>query len=139
MKHLLYFSVFLLLFGCSSNPSEKTLPLLNGYWEIKKVTFPDGTTKEYKASMTIDYIEIDNNKGFKKKMQPKFDGTYTTTNDTEYFSILNSDGALAMVYKNNLSEWKEQIKTISENSFSVLSEENVTYTYNRYQPINIQK
>ena len=31
---------------------------LNGYWEIEKVTFPNGETKDYSVSTTIDYIEL---------------------------------------------------------------------------------
>jgi len=88
MKHLLYFSLIFIFLGCSNSVSKEDLQNLNGYWEIEKVVFPNGETKDFKVSTTIDYIETEMSKGFRKKMQPKFDGTYTTSNDAELFTIL---------------------------------------------------
>ena len=90
MKPLATVFVILLLFGCSSKVDQASLPLLNGYWEIEKVVFPDGSTKSYEVNASIDFIEIDGQKGFRKKMQPQFDGTFTTSDDAEQFTVITT-------------------------------------------------
>lgn len=135
-------SILLILFiltGCSKMVSKEDLTQLNGYWEIDKVIFHDGSTKDYKVNTNVDYIEISDFKGFRKKMQPKFDGSYTTSNDAEPFSILETNGIFKMYYKTNFSDWEEKIISISENNFSVKTKNGITYSYRRFQPINIEK
>ena len=58
-----YFYVLLLLIGlisCTSKPSKEAILKINGYWEIEKVTFPDGNKKEYQVNEFIDFIFIKN-------------------------------------------------------------------------------
>lgn len=133
--------VFIILFfvACTNSVSEEKLNQLNGYWEIVSVEFPDGQKKTYTVNPSIDYIELKNMQGFKKKMHPKFDGTYDTSNDAELFIILEKEGVFLISYKNNLSAWEEQLITLENNSFSIVNEDNITYSYKRFEPINIQK
>ncbi|NJB72276.1 hypothetical protein GGR42_002767 [Saonia flava] len=132
--------LILILTGCSQKKiTHEDLTHLNGYWEIDTVTFPDGTTKEYKVNTSVDYIEINSLKGYRKKMHPKFDGTFSTSNDAEQFTILETKDGFIMFYKTNLSDWEEQIVDVSQNHFSVKNKENVTYIYKRFLPINIEK
>ncbi|SHJ40950.1 hypothetical protein SAMN04487911_12027 [Arenibacter nanhaiticus] len=137
MRNLVVIFVLIIASSCSTKVSKADLNLLNGYWEIKKVTFPDGSTKAYTVNTSIDYIELKDTEGFRKKMYPKFDGTYETSNDAEYFSIYEKDGVFTLHYKTDLSEWQEQVISISENSFTVSNRENTHYQYKRFQPINI--
>lgn len=136
MKKLIYLS-FLFFVACQSEVSKEDLKQLNGYWEIKTVVFPDGTTKEYKSSSTVDYFEIENLKGFRKKVQPKLNGTYDTSNDAELFTIVKKERGFQMVYKNELSEWSETLLSLHETSFSVVNKEGVRYDYNRFEPIEL--
>ncbi|MCK0188621.1 lipocalin family protein [Arenibacter sp. F20364] len=115
------------------------LSYLNGYWEIEKVTFPDGSEKEYTVNTSIDYIEVKDQKGFRKKVQPNFNGNYHTSNDAEMFSIYENNGVFTLDYKTDLSEWHEKIISLSENSFTVLSEENIKYRYRKFEPINLEQ
>ncbi|VAW18141.1 hypothetical protein MNBD_BACTEROID03-330 [hydrothermal vent metagenome] len=139
MKKILWSMMIFLFVGCSTPVSKTELENLNGYWEIEKVTFANGETKNYKINTVIDYIELKNLKGFRKKMQPKFDGSYTTSNDTEFFSIVETDGSFELHYKTEMSEWEERILRISQNSFSVINEDTLTYTYKRFQPIKVNE
>ena len=139
MKQLLSFGIIFLLIGCSNWVSKENLKNLNGYWEIEQVVFSNGENKKFKVSTTIDYIEMDSLKGFRKKMQPKFDGSYTTSNDAELFTIVEKDGHFEFYYKNELSEWTEKITRLSENNFSVVNQDTITYLYKRFIPINIKK
>ena len=130
--------VALLLFvGCISKVDPASLPLLNGYWEIEKVVFPDGNTKTYEVNTSIDFIEINGKEGFRKKMQPQFNGTYNTSNDAEQFTILWGKNALIIKYSNAEISWEETLLSLSEERFEVISETGVTYHYKRYKPIEL--
>jgi hypothetical protein len=125
--------------ACQNKVDQLDLPLLNGYWEIEKVTFPDGSEKEYTVNTSVDYIEVTDQKGFRKKVQPNFNGTYVTSNDAEMFTIHENEGVFTLNYKTDLSEWREKIISLSKNNFTVLSEENIKYQYKKFEPINIEQ
>ena len=38
-----------------------------------------------------------------------------------------------------MSEWKEKIKSVPADRFSVINRDTLTYTYKRFQPINAKK
>lgn len=138
MRYVYFFIAAIGLIGCQNKVNQLDLPFLNGYWEIEKVSFPDGTEKEYTVNTSVDYIEINDLKGYRKKVQPKFNGTYDTSNDAEMFTIYEKDGVFTINYATDLSEWHEKIVSLSENSFTVLSEDNLKYQYKRFEPINIE-
>lgn len=127
------------MIGCSDTVSKKELNLLNGYWEISRVSFRDGNIKEYNVSTIVDFIKIDSLKGFRKKVQPRLDGTFDTSDDAEFFSILEHNGAFIFHYKNDLSEWKETILEISKDIFSVSNEAGIVYEYKRFKPIKVKE
>jgi hypothetical protein len=129
----------LVVMGCAAEVSKEAIPQLNGYWEIKEVVFPDGQAKEYTMSTTIDYIQVEGFKGFRKKVQPKFDGTFDTSNDAEFFSVQEREGGLIMFYKTELSEWAERLVQLDENHFSVVNEARIRYEYERFSPIDIKE
>ncbi|MDF4204203.1 hypothetical protein PXD56_14610 [Maribacter sp. SA7] len=134
-KLLIIFS--LILISCSSKIDKNQLHLLNGYWEIKEVTLKDGVKKEYSINSTIDYIQLDSLKGFRKKVEPKFNGTFETSNDAEPFTIRISNDSIFMSYNNDSNTWEEVLTQLSEESFKVKNNQGITYTYNKFEPINI--
>jgi hypothetical protein len=136
---LVIICLVLLSYACSNTIAEKELPLLNGYWEIEKVTFPDGQTKDYTINESIDYIQLEQLKGFRKKVKPTFNGTYITNDDAEYFTIFKKENHYFFNYKNELSDWTESLQTLTKDHFSVTNEDDITYLYKRYEPINISK
>lgn len=137
MLRLFYIALIFIMLGCSKQLSEADLVHLNGYWEIENVTFADGSTKAYTINTTVDYIEIDSLKGYRKKVKPKFDGTYDTSNDAEFFTIEMKGDSFVLQYKNDLSEWMESLTKLSQTNFTVVGEDNTTYHYRRYEPIDI--
>lgn len=139
MRKWLYLVLFLCFLACSERISVSDLNYINGYWEIQEVKFPNGKTKEYDVNMTIDYFELDNLQGFRKKVQPKFDGTFSTSSDAESFQINEKDGLFWMRYKNDLSIWEEQIIEINKTRMVVKNEEGLSYHYRRFQTINIKE
>ncbi|RDY61071.1 hypothetical protein [Flagellimonas nanhaiensis] len=140
MKHVSFFLVFLMVWGCKEESvSTSDLHFLNGYWEINTVEFPDGNEKQYKVNPNIDFIYLENEKGFRKKVQPKFDGTYTTNNDSEVLAVHNQNGSITLRYKNGNNEWEEKLTQLDSLSFSVVNQEGLKYSYKRFQPISIPK
>lgn len=130
--------LLLVLMGCRPPISAEALSQLNGYWEIERVTFPNGQTKEFGAATTIDYIEVTKMTGFRKKVQPKIDGTFETSNDAERFKITAGANGFELQYTGRTDEtWREDLIELSENRFSVTNHDGLTYTYKRYEPLNL--
>lgn len=140
MARILFFLSILMAWGCqeSSIPKEN-LRYLNGYWEIAKVEFPDGTKKEYGVNPTIDFIQLENGTGFRKKMQPSFDGTYKTSHDVEQLAVGQTGNIFILRYSSEFSDWEETLVQVDSTSFSVVNQEGVTYSYKRFEPIKIPK
>lgn len=137
MRKWLLQVVVLLSIGCADKVALDDTPQLNGYWEIKQVVFPDGTTKDYTLGTTVDYIQLTGSNGFRKKVQPKIDGTFDTSNDAERFTITAQDENIQMNYKTEWSEWKETLSSLDHNTFSVINEAGIRYKYQRFEPIKV--
>src|SRR6056297_3431231 len=138
MRRILSFLLILMFWGCNdSSVNENDLHYLNGYWEISEVEFPDGSIKEYGMNPSIDFIQLKDDNGYRKKMKPKFDGTYDTSKDVEGFTISNANETIILRYSTELSEWEEKLAQLDSLTFSVTNEEGVTYKYKRFEPIKI--
>ncbi len=138
MKNIFFILVMLLTLSCSNNPEDQ-LKHLNGYWEIDEVVMPDGAQRDYKISETIDYIEIsDSMTGFRKKLQPKFDGSYITTSNAEALTIAIENDSLQIFYKTPYAQWQETVLNATEEQLIIESEDHIRYVYKRYQPIVIE-
>ena len=138
MRSVPFLIVLTLLFGCNSIIEKEQLRNLNGYWEIFEVEFPNGQKKKYGISTTIDYIELNDTIGFRKKVQPQLSGSYITSNDAERFEIYENNGVLKMVYGQGTQQWEAVITSIEEHSFSVQHMDGKIYYYKRYEPLNLQ-
>ena len=130
--------LLILLASCGETVTKDSLQLLNGYWEITEVTLANKQQKIYKVNSTVDYIEVSNLKGFKKKVHPKLDGTFNASDDAEPFTIVEKEGLFIFTYKNDFSEWEEELVSLGKNSFTVVNQEDITYSYKRYEPLNIK-
>jgi len=138
MKRILSLVLILFLWSCDeSSVNKDDLHYLNGYWEISEVEFPDGSIKEYGMNTSIDFIQLKEDKGYRKKMKPQFDGTYDTSKDVENFEVSNINETFTLRYKNEFSEWEEKLVQLDSVSFSVINQEGVTYKYKRFEPIKI--
>lgn len=138
MKKLIPLFITMVFFACKKEGvSEADVHFLNGYWEISEVKFPDGAVKNYGINQNIDFIHLENGEGYRKKMQPKLNGTFTTSNAMEYFTLAPTKEAITLLYKSDFSEWEEQLVHIDSLTFSVTNSEGVRYTYKRFEPIKI--
>ena len=125
--------------ACGKNP-ESFIPHLNGYWEIDEVTLADGSTRDYNYNDTVDYLNItDSLTGFRKKLKPSFDGTYTTSDDAESLKVKIENDSLNIYYATPYATWKETVLNATEDQLLIINDQNIRYLYKRFEPITVEK
>ncbi|WP_300437163.1 lipocalin family protein [Christiangramia sp.] len=136
MKRLIFiFSIFALV-SCSQNDPQEQLKNLNGYWQIEKVEIENDSVVEYSLSQFIDYIEIQDSTGFRKKLKPKIDGGFIkASNDSEKITAKIEDNKLILYYSTPFDEWQEEILEANEEELVILNKDNKKYYYQRYKPL----
>ena len=127
-----------LLISCTTSVNQSSLKNLNGYWEVEKVVFPDGSEKILPPSETHDYYEFKQNKGFRKKVTPLVTGNYLVNDLKDEFVVVQKEGVFSMNYKTFLSKWSEQIKSIDTDHLVLESEEHYQYYYKRPQAFSVK-
>lgn len=126
------------LTSCSFN-DKVDLNHLDGYWEIKLVTFKDGNKKEYTFSDTIDFLSFtDSLTGIRKKMKPNFSGYFESSKDSERFEIKRENDSVNIYYQTPFDSWKETILELTENKLVVSNQKGAIYSYVRYESITIE-
>lgn len=130
-KLFVLFFLGTIVVSCKQTITETDLQYLNGYWEIEKVTLPDGDTKEYKVNETIDYFQIAQKKGFRSKVMPQVDGSYLTNDIKESVQVRLKDGSATLHYKTTYAKWNEEIITLSKDHFVVKNAQDLEYHYKR--------
>jgi hypothetical protein len=139
MKSIFFYLFVVFIFtSCQDKVSKESLSMINGYWEIQKVEFPNHEKKEYTVNETVDFIEWKNEKGFRKKVTPQLDGTYLTNDEFETIQIKDSSGHFYLFYQTKYSKWKEQIQVLTDSILIVKNEQGFEYHYKRFKPISIQ-
>jgi hypothetical protein len=135
-KHLYLLFLLTVITACKSSIQEGEISRLEGYWEITKVVFQDGTTKPYTVNTTVDYIGIDGFNGYIKKMKPGLNGRYQTSNKAAQFKLIQKDGLWEMHFE---GDQKSTLSLLELDSleYAVKDQGQVRYYYKRYEPINI--
>jgi hypothetical protein len=128
------FGIFLVLASCNTGPSQEKINNLNGYWEIKKAELPEGISKEFRFSELVDYIQLENKTGFRKKVRPQLDGSFITSEDRENFSVKIENDSINLYYTTPYNTWKETLLTSEENEIKILNPRGIIYTYKRFTP-----
>lgn len=137
MKKLITLLLISALLSCSKNP-ESYIEHLQGYWEIDEVTLPDGSKRDYNYNETIDFFNItDSLTGFRKKLMPNFDGSFSTSDDAESITLVIEDDSLNIYYKTAFSEWKETVLKATETELIIQNQNQLRYTYTRYKPLDL--
>lgn len=136
-------SAFLFLFvlvmaSCSKKVEKADFGQMNGYWEIEKVIMPDGSEKDYTVNQTIDFFEINDTVGFRKKVMPQFDGTYRTNDMSEKLTIGQKDGKTIISYTTEYAKWQEELITVDDDELVVKNQHNIEYHYKKPEPFTIK-
>jgi len=135
-KQLYLFLLLTIITACKSTIQEGEISQLEGYWEITKVVFQDGTTKPYTVNTTIDYIDINGLKGYIKKMKPGLNGRYQTSNKAAQFKLLLKNEVWEMHFEGDLNSTLKLLE-LDSLEYAVKDQGQVRYYYKRYEPINI--
>lgn len=137
MSRILTLIIALFLVSCSDNP-DKMLTHLNGYWEISKAEMNDGFEKDYNFNASIDYIMVnDSLKGFRKKLSPNFDGSFTTSQDAEAIEVKIENDSLNLYYSTPYAKWKETVLEANETHLKIVNFKKDVYLYKRYVPLDL--
>ncbi len=134
---LLLCAVCSAVFSCNSPNPESYKTYINGYWEIERVLLRDGTEKKYSFNQTIDFFEVKDSVGIRKKVQPRIDGSFIVTKDSETFILKVENDSLRLLYNTPLDSWKETIVSAKESQIIIKNEGGNTYFYKRYKKIEL--
>ena len=135
MKKFASLLLLLTLFAsCDTTPSEEKIANLNGYWEIKTAEMPDGSIKEFRFSEMVDYIVVENNEGFRKKVRPQLGGTFITSDDEELLEVKVENDSINLYYSTPYNSWKETLLSSGEDEIVVKNQHGIIYTYKEFTP-----
>lgn len=135
MKQLITLSFFVLLMRCKSDVST-FIPFVEGYWEIVSVTKDQKKVKDYKMSGSVDYFKVNSDlSGYRKKVTPRFDGTFEMSQDRSEFILSIEDSNLWIIYANNKVVYREQIRRANNSSLILSNADGFVYTYKPYEPL----
>lgn len=123
-----------LYISCDTTSSEEKIANLNGYWEISTAEREDGSIKEFRYSEMVDYIVVENNKGFRKKVRPQLGGTFITSDDEELLEVKLENDSINLYYTTPYNKWKETLLSSKEEEIVVKNQHGITYTYKRFIP-----
>ena len=115
-------------FSCNSK-TEIQPKKLNGYWEISKVTKENGEKIDYGFNTTIEFFEMKNNKGIRKKIYPKLEGKYQADILADSIFITQQEGIFILEIKNNLWKTSEEINILNDSVFGYTSKNGIEYLY----------
>lgn len=137
MKKTVALLLILVLSSCHQKITQKDISKLNGYWEIEKVAFADGTEKKYSYNEAFDYFQLKANKGFRKKVMPQLDGRFLVNNQSEKIEITFENYKAYINYTTPYAKWKEEVDTLTDDKLVVTNIAKATYHYKKTAPINI--
>ncbi len=137
MKKLFFVLLLALCTACTKEDPNSFKKHINGYWEIDRVVLSTGEKKEYNFNQSIDFFELKDTIGTRKKVQPKIDGNFIITRDSETFVVKIENDSLRMYYTTPLDSWKETVISAKENQIIIKNEAGNMYFYKRYQKIEL--
>ena len=137
MKKTVALLLLLVLSSCHQKITQKDISKLNGYWEIEKVAFADGTEKKYSYNEAFDYFQLKANKGFRKKVMPQLDGRFLVNNQSEKIEITFENDKAYINYTTPYAKWKEEVDALTDDKLVVTNVAKATYHYKKTAPVNI--
>ena len=130
--------VIITLFGLIfySCDEKKNLQYINGYWEINSVMIEGKEIKNYPFSGTVDYFIIDEkNKGFRKKVKPKIDGSFEINMHEINFEIEMKKNEIYLVYGKG-KNFVESVIKLDSTKMILKNMDGYVYEYKRFLPNN---
>ncbi len=135
-KYLVYSIIFVVI-SCSKPDPESYIKHINGYWEIEKVITADGVEIHYNFNQSIDFFEIKDSLGIRKKLQPQLSGSFITTKSNEIFRLEIENDSLRLYYKTPLDQWRETVVSAKEKQIILKNEAGNLYFYKPYKKMEL--
>lgn len=123
------------IISCNNQDPEEKIPHLEGYWEIEKVEFSRDSIRSYTFNETVDFLDLEDGTGFRKKVRPQLDGSFQVTNDAEQMEVKIEDKSLYLIYTTPYDTWKEKVLKAEENYLQLENERGIIYHYKRFEPL----
>ena len=87
-------------------------------------------------SGSVDYFNVNTDlTGFRKKVTPKFDGTFEISQHISKFNLIVEDRHLWLIYSNNNVSYREEIIRANNSSLIISNSDGFIYTYKPYEPL----
>jgi len=134
MRKLASLLLLFICLGCDTSTSEEKIANLNGYWEITSAEMADGSIREFRYSEMVDYIVVEDNVGFRKKVRPQLGGTFITSEDQEMLEVKVENDSINLYYTTPYNSWKETLLSSEEDEIVVKNQHGITYTYKKFTP-----
>ena len=126
--------LIILFFFIISCDKQINLDLINGYWEIVSVSKNNEFVKEYPFSNAVDFFIIDSlNKGYRKKIKPKINGSFEITLHEIPISIKNSNNFYEIKYYSTGNQYVETISKLDQNRLVIKNSEGIIFSYKRFE------
>lgn len=137
MKNSILVLLVMLLCSCQEDKNDININDINGYWEIVQAQNPYGKSVIYSINTQVDYFEVEDSLGFRKKMKPDLNGNYTTSKALEKFEWYIENDSLKLDYTTPYDSWTEVILELNDSLMLVINQNKFLYTYKKFEPINI--
>ncbi len=124
----------IVLVSCQDKQVVEDLDKINGYWEIYQVKIDDKVVKEFSQNEFLDYFEVADSIGFRKKVKPTIEGSYLTNDVQQDFSVKNTKMHLEIIYEAQWQKNPEKIIHLTD-SLLILNDQKSTYFFKKYKPI----
>ena len=125
----------LIFTGCKDVIKPADLNQLNGYWKIDFITHKNETFHLKGAAKLVDFYEISDQNGVRKKVQPKFDNKFSVTEDLNNFKIVFEGYNCFMKFETLWDQWQEKIVILSNDKL-ILEHQHNRYHYSRFKKID---
>lgn len=118
----------------TQDASKIDIQKLNGYWEIVQAQNPYGKNVIYTINQTVDYIELKDSLGFRKKLRRTIGDKLKTSEDLEKFKVVLENDTVKLAYTTLYSDWKESLLRLNDSLMLIKNENDFLYTYKRFKP-----
>ena len=123
--------LLILCLGCENKITPSDLDLINGYWSIDYITHKNETFYPKGAAKLLDFYEVNDREGVRKKAQPQLDNKFLVTEDLNNFKIIFKAEKYYLSFRTVWDQWQEKIVELSENKL-VLEHQEKRYHYKRF-------
>lgn len=131
MHKFFFISLLILCLGCKNKITPNKLDLLNGYWSIDYITHNNETFYPKGASKLLDFYEVNNREGVRKKIQPQLDDKFLVTDDLNNFKIIFKDENCYLNFRTVWDQWQEKIVVLSKKKL-ILEHQEKRYHYKKF-------